>query len=449
MTSTGVPLRALCATRVLAPVLLAIFSLPAMAQGRVEGIVRDSLRGNQPVANALVELVGTALRVRTSPSGRFVLQNVPAGQGVLQASGPWLDSLGLGPVRRTIDVTRRGARGITLSTPSLKSYRLAACGTTEPPDRGVLRGEVRLPEGSAVARAFIEAQWTESVLTTQALRYETMAATDSTDAGGNYTLCGLPLGVEVLLRIRSDSLRTGDLAIILYAGSPVARFDALVADTSTTATVRGRVQHADGAPLTSAVIERTGTGVEVRPDANGAFTLRGVPLRSEQLRVRALGYSPALISIAPTSSEVELPPIQLGIAPTLLGEVRITADGPRTLAALEFAERQRKGGALFIDDEARRRYPILSARVIPSLGTGLRSTGGNNPRLVMRRSANSSSPCFPVYYMDGVRVGWPGDAYQEVQLFQDAIRVEVHGYATIPAQYPDRELCGVVLLWTK
>lgn len=26
---------------------------------------------------------------------------------------------------------------------------------------------------------------------------------------------------------------------------------------------------------------------------------------------------------------------------------------------------------------------------------------------------------------------------------------EVHGYATIPPQYPDHTFCGVVLLWTQ
>jgi hypothetical protein len=312
----------------------------------------------------------------------------------------------------------------------------------------VLRGEVRSPLGPAVARATVEALWTEAILTGQGVTYELMAATDSTDNGGNYTLCGLPLGVEVLFRVRSGAASTGDVAIALQENHAVARFDALVADTSATATLRGRVQKPDGSPLPSAVVERPGTGITMRVDSSGAFALQGVPLRSDQLRVRALGYSPALVSIAPSSPDVELPPIRLGVAPTLLSEVRITAQGPRTLAALEFSERQRRGGALFIDDERRRRHPILSARVIESLGTGLRSTGGVSPRLQMRRSAHSSSPCFPVFYVDGIRVGSP-DPYEELALFRDAVRVEVHSYATIPARYPDHGLCGVVLLWTR
>ncbi len=437
--------------RALVALVLALWTVPARthAQARVEGVVRDSLRGNQPVANALVELLGTALRVRTRSDGRFVLENAPLGDGVLQVSGLWLDSLGLPAVQRSISISRRGPRALVISTPSLRSYRLAACGTSEPPSRGVLRGEVRLPLGPAVPRAVVEALWTEAILTGQGVTYELMAASDSTDDGGNYTLCGLPLGVEVLFRVRSGAVGTGDIAIALQENHAVSRFDALVADTSASAILRGRVQKSDGSPLASAVVERPGTGIAIRVDSSGAFVLPGVPLRSDQLRVRALGYSPELVFIAPTSSDVELPPIRLGVAPTLLSEVRITAEGPRTLAALEFGERQRRGGALFIDDQARRRQPILSARVIESLGTGLRSTGGVSPRLQMRRSAHSSSPCFPVFYVDGIRVGTPVDAQEELRLFQDAVRVEVHGYATIPARYPDSMLCGVVLLWTQ
>lgn len=428
---------------------LALLPLTLAGQARVEGVVRDSLSGNRPVESVLVEILGTSAQSKTDAQGRFVLQDVPAGSYVIQASGPWLDSLGLAPLRADVVVPRRGSRRIALSSPSIRSYRRAACGTSEPPSRGVLRGEVRQPHGPVVDRAVVLALWTEAVFTANGVAQELVASADTTDAGGNYTLCGLPVGIDVLVRVQSSAGQTGDLAIGLSESRPVARFDAIVAESTTTATVRGQVLRADGTPLSTAVVERPGSGVAVRVDSLGGFVLRDVPLRTGQLRVRAIGFSPELRTISPTSSDVELVPFRLGVAPTLLSEVRITAEGPRTLAALEFSERQRRGGALFLDDEARRRQPILSAQVLQSLGTGIRSTGGVSPRLLMRRSAYSSSPCSPVFYADGILVGMPVDAAEELRLFRDAVRVEVHTYATIPMQYPDHSLCGVVLLWTQ
>lgn len=77
-----------CFTPVLAMTLVALtwpLSLRAQATGTVEGTVTEAAT-RLPVANARVEIVGTALVPTTGQDGRYVVRNVPTGTHVVRVS---------------------------------------------------------------------------------------------------------------------------------------------------------------------------------------------------------------------------------------------------------------------------------------------------------------------------------------------------------------------------
>ena len=78
-----------------------IFAGPALAQaqtGRITGTVVDSAT-SQPVANARVSIVGTAILTGTNADGQFSIGNAPVGTHTLRFT-----RIGFAPTTRTVTV---------------------------------------------------------------------------------------------------------------------------------------------------------------------------------------------------------------------------------------------------------------------------------------------------------------------------------------------------------
>lgn len=426
-------------------VALALMPRSTWAQGDVRGVLFDSLLTNAPVANALVAIEGTDLRARTDRRGRFEFAAVPAGRRTLSYQAPWLDSLSLPPLRTTIVVRDRRTTRARLATPSVAAYHRAVCGATFDEGQGVLRGEIRDPDGAPQVGVFVGAVWSEAILTVSGLGGQLVGSIDTTDAAGFFSLCGVPRESDFFVRAGTDTVGTSDLYLSL-GGRAAARRDLIIGDRRRTARLIGRVTNRRGRPIPSVIIDTPGdTALGERADSSGQFVIDGMPLRTTQLFVRAIGFTPRLLVVDVGTAEIELPDIVLDPLPMELAEMRVVAEA-RTLAELGFRERQRSGSGIFIDDEQLMRFPIISANTLMSMGNGVRSTGGTWPRTMLRRGIQ---PCFPRFFLDGVDFGVPRDGMEEADLLRRAKRIEIHQAAFMPARFTDFNGCGVVLIWTE
>ena len=425
--------------------LLALIPLTGWAQGDVRGVLFDSLLTNAPVGDALVVIDGTDLRTRTDRRGRFEFPVVPAGRHVVSYRAPWLDSLSLPALRATISVRDSRSARTRLATPSVASYHRAVCGATFDEGQGVLRGEIRDPDGSPRSGIFVGAVWSEAILTAGGLGGQLVGSIDTTDAAGFFSLCGVPRETDFFVRAGTDTLGTGDLSLSLH-GRAAARHDLMIGDRRRTARLTGRVTTERGRPIPSVVVDVPGdTAHGERADSAGRFELDGLPQRTTQLFVRAIGFTPRLVIVDVGTDEIELPDIVLDPLPIELAEMRVVAEA-RTLEELGFRERQRSGRGIFIDEEALTRFPVISANVLTMLGTGVRTTGGVWPRTMLRRGIE---PCFPRFFVDGVDFGVPRDGIEEADLLRLGKRIEIHEAAFMPARFTDFNGCGVVLIWTQ
>jgi hypothetical protein len=333
-----------------------------------------------------------------------------------------------------------------LGTPGRAAYQRAVCGTVFGEESGVLRGAVRTSTGDPVPGVFVGGAWSQAVVSRSGLTGELIGSVDTTDATGVYTLCGVPRRSTFVLRAGDDSVRT-DVLTIGIGESFVARRDLVVGDVSRHISIRGRVLNSNGVPLANAVIATAGdSSLGARADDDGRFVLTGVPMRSTEIVIRTLGFQPQYVIVEPATAVVQLPDVTLDRVPYGLDTIRVSA--ARSAGELEFLERRRVGWGKFLDSTELARLPMLSANVLQTMGGGIRSTGGAQPRLMLRQLTRSGS-CFPTFWMDGIRYGQPMDGFEEAAWLRQAKRIEVHRSPAVPAKYADHRDCGVVLIWTQ
>ncbi len=415
------------------------------AQADVRGVLFDSLITFRPVGDALLRIEGSGVTTRTDRRGRFEFKALPDGEHVIQYQAPWLDSLSLPPLRATVTVRGRRTVRVNLGTPTIAQYHRAVCGATFDETQGVLRGEVRDADGAVRSGIFVGAVWSETILTSQGLAGQLVGTIDTTDANGYFSLCGVPRETDFFVRAGNDSVSTGDLSIGL-GGRSVGRRDLVVGDRSRAARLSGRVVTRRGTPIVAVVVDVPGDStLGGRGDGAGRFALDKIPRRTNQLFVRAIGFTPQLVVVDVGVPAIELPDIVLDPLPMELEEMRIVAEMTSVNEA-GFRERQRMGRGVFIDERELARYPVISANILAMLGTGVRSSGGSWPRTQLRRGID---PCYPRFFVDGVDFGVPRDGVEEADLLRLAKRIEIHEASFMPARYTDFNGCGVVLIWTR
>jgi hypothetical protein len=268
---------------------------------------------------------------------------------------------------------------------------------------------------------------------------------DTTDQSGTFALCGVPMSTTFMLRVGDDAFGTGELMVDV--GEYPVRHIELVAGRGTgTGRVAGRIIAGQERVVNSATVSIPGDSLRgARVDEGGRFTIDGLPPRSTQLFVRAIGYMPRYLLVNGAEGTLELGDIDLAGVAQELAERRVTARAT-TLAELEFRQRESTGNGIFLDEAELRMYPVLSATALANQSISVRSTGGTYPRTLLRRGIET---CLPRFFLDGVDWGIARDGVEEQMILRDAKRLEIYLASFMPAQYNDFNGCGVILVWTR
>ena len=129
----------------------------------VHGLAYDSLR-RAPLTDAFITMAGSAASATTDARGRFHFDSVPPGVHVFHMQHVRLDSLGFPGLRSRVLVTD-GTEDVSITVPSFATLWRMACGVTAPPqDSGVVYGTVRdASDHRPVAQALVRATWTDSI----------------------------------------------------------------------------------------------------------------------------------------------------------------------------------------------------------------------------------------------------------------------------------------------
>lgn len=488
----------------LAGVSISTAATPAQQSGLIWGTVYDSV-SRRALANASVQLVNLAnpaagRSATTDSSGSFEFAEVNAGRYLVGFVHPSLDSLGLEPPKRQLEVAEGQSYEVNLGIPGASSLAGALCGVDVGRDStGLFLGRVRHTERGFVADADVTVSWMELRFTRRGLQNATASQRGKSAEDGMFAICGVPLATPLLVRAWSGRDSTGLIEVTLPE-SGLLRLNLLIAQAATTVaaqtndrvvmregmtptmrrdttavirtsrgggSVRGVVRLLNGAPLGEVQVSVWGTGLETSTDANGGFALDSVPEGSQTLVARSLGLTPWQSVIEVEAGNPSVQEITLAPFVAALDTMRVVARRPTDSWRSGFDARRRRAVGDFIDEEEiARRKPLQVSDILRDVpGIEVLTTGAFGRRVMMRGRA-AGMFCVPAVYVDGMRFftgsSRPGRSDDEMQAYQgaadleyvvnplDVKAVEIYAHdSSIPAEFDDpRDGCGSIVIWT-
>ena len=356
------------------------------AQTTVSGMVQDSI-AHHPLAGATVQLVpqgtsaGAPRGIDADATGAFRFPGVAPGRYLLGFVHERLDSLGIQPPVRTIEVGPGAAEvRVDLAVPSARTIAAAICGVRHD-STGVLLGRVLDAEtGDAVTAGSVLVRWGELRIDARGVHRETPSVRAALNEEGRYAACGVPIGMTVLVQASAGptarpTAASGAIEVRMDSTGPLVHRDLFVsmpngevAATSGrrgTARLSGRVRRPDGSALAGARVVVRGTGAVdsvAITDTTGAFRLDALPAGTYAVEAIAIGFTPARDAVDLRPEQAATVDLAVGARVATLQSVNVYA--AHTRAGTAFAERARhaSGFARFVTAaDIARRVPLTIA----------------------------------------------------------------------------------------
>lgn len=438
----------------------------------ISGFVLDSMT-NQPLAGAVVLLSGSSTSVTTDAGGRFrfELDSATSGTYTIGFFHPSLDSLGVTPPPRQIQVRAGGENFVELAVPSARTISYALCPDTSLTDgRGLVAGTVRdAADDQPLDSVRVVLMWTGMSVGNSSVTKVPRAVSVLTDERGTYHACGVPVGIRVTAQARTKTQRSGWIEVsvpeagigtrnfLIGTRPPRAVAARQSADTGArtaaplgTAVLSGMVTATNGTPLEGAQILLLGTNLGGRSDHAGKFRLGGLPGGTQSIEVRQIGYAPRRYAVDLAPDKVsEVNPV-LEERAVVLEAVEVA--GKKGSGIPDFDRRRKSGFGTYITrDDIEKRGAIRTTdlfRTIPGVQV---LWNGSGYAIQMSRSASGYCPV--QYYIDGSPfLSTGGDDMDQIVQPQDIQAIEVYkGPTETPAEFQGggSAACGTIVIWTR
>ena len=447
---------------------IALSSRLAGAQASVSGIVRDSL-AKTPLRGAIVQLVHvdslSGPSVVTDSIGQFTIRNVQPGRYHVGFMHAMLDSLGLEPIVRTIEVLGELPIRADLAIPSAARLREAMCGARVP-GKAVIVGFVRnAADDSPIKGATVAADWLELTFQKGGI-VRVMARSDAISAAnGWFALCNVPSD-GIMSLFAANGPDSTDVLDVHVSPDGFLRHDLYLAHAQ-----RGRltgtvVSATNGERLAGATISVSG-GKAVRADDRGEWTLSDLPLGTRNIEIKAVGFYPEHRGVHVTAGA---PTLRVGLSSlrAVLDTVRIRAARLQEKRESGFEERRRTGAGFYLTaDQIAKKRAQFTADIFQGL-RGLRlgyasdTLLSDNMMLVDPDSLKtihrqilmrgiSGDLCAPSIFLNGMAVDrLDADDLDSWATPKEIGAIEIYSEATVPAQFQRvGKACGAIIIWTK
>ena len=456
--------------RCLALALVVALPNALAAQGRVSGIVFDSIRAHAPLAGAMVQIEGVSSVGVTDERGRFRIADVPSGRHRATFFHPWLDTIRTAAPVFTFDVRDGLTTTLALATPSWRTLSTFLC--KRPLDAGlsVVFGQARSAEGDRpLADAAARVEWFEwSIDASRGLEQGRRSLEVLADSAGEFTLCGVPNDVEITLRVSAGRQTTGPVDLDLDR-EPIAWRSVLVSLSDTASRIETALVESDSLaqraepagsaraaltvldearrPLVGAIASLRGTTRSATTDAAGRAILSHVAAGTQTVVVRAIGSRPLTRPVDLCPGQTSAVEIVLPRAPPEIATV--TVHGVRVSPEREAFERRRRTGAgyHFEGDKLRRHFrSTADLATIPALRVPLTA---NTSRELPRFRKAGGAYCTPAILVDGIALGSMMNGNDLTAMLRLAVRLEVYRGSSAPFELMAVNDCGVIAIWLR
>jgi len=397
----------------------------------VDGVAYDSLR-RVPLEGALISISGTGRTAVSDSHGHFRFAGVVPGPYIFAMLHASLDSLGLSGT--SVHAVVHGAGDtVRVTIPSFSTLWRAACGRGNPPsDSGFVFGSVRDLEGRKPgAGTVVSAAWIDIGFdATKGVTQKQWRSEVRPDSAGDYSICGVPIDVELRVSATSGPAATGIIELP-PDNRRIHRRDLLLGpaargDRDGRGAIFGLLRNAAGQPVAGARVAADDLP-EVRSDADGRFVLRNVPTGTRQVTVLAIGAAPLITAVDVRPRDSSLVVLELQKV-TQLAALNVTARSVRERRMADMAERRRLGFGHVADS----------------------TTVGNHGSITNAISMITDPRGVCKLYIDGTLIPLDQMVIElKLRSPRDVAVIEALRGLEVPFQWRPAKNCVVVLMWTK
>ncbi|HEX2094392.1 MAG TPA: TonB-dependent receptor plug domain-containing protein, partial [Longimicrobiaceae bacterium] len=244
--------------------------------------------------------------------------------------------------------------------------------------------------------------------------------------------------------------------VVALAGVPAV---ALPLAAQGTGTVRGRVlDAATRRPIPEAQVALVGGTRRVVTDAEGAYTLTGIPAGGASLQASKLGYAPATTRVSVAAGETATADLSLNASALALEELVVTATGETRRREIA-TSLEAIGGREIENAPVRNAQEIIAGRTAGVTVLGNSGQPGAGGTIRLRGNNSISQGNNPIIYVDGVRIfsgftptnqaGRQGALpFNDIKA-EDIERVEIVKGAAATTLYGTEASGGVIQIFTK
>lgn len=438
-------------------------SPPSTKTGKatITGVVIDSLNARYlPNADILVD--GTNIATRTDSLGRFTVDSLPPGTYRVGVFDAMLDTLGLSIVTAPFRVGPDSVSFATLAVPSPETLVARVCPSpADPTAASAVVGLVEDPEnGKPIPNTDVSISWTQIEISKEVgIRHTPHLLHATSDSTGHFKLCELPSGLDATLQARHGDIATPELPVSL-GERPVemaVRTILLPLDStvkSGNASLSGTVKLEKNDNSAGTRVEVVGTDIVAMTNAQGEFTMQGLPPGSRLLVARHLGYVAGTIPVDLMSHETKHVALTLPKFVPMMDPVLVTARRTAALDQVGYNRRAKSGFGYFLGpDRLKSMHPFYMTdilRLVPSLRIVNTPTGAMVTSSRGVTSLSGGSGCVQ-YFVDDMPFTEmePGEANSFIS-GSEIVAVEVYQPGLAPAQYVrNGGSCITILLWTR
>jgi Carboxypeptidase regulatory-like domain len=389
--------------------------------------------------------------------GRFAFAAVPAGHYLLGFYHAALDTLGIEPRGRLVDV-RDSNLDVVVAGPSTQTMVRTFCGDGAVVDHAtLLLGHVHdAGTEAAVVNASIVVTWSAARIANRTVGVEDRTATATARDDGWFALCGLPSETELEVRTRhaaSGGIDSSAAVPLRLPGNSVRHLSLYMSRAHASPTsvshirLTGRIADTSGRPVVGAQVWLAGTERRATTNAAGRYDLDSLPAGSQSLEVRAIGYSPRTIAVTLLAGSTPPSDVTMERAVVLPSVVTLGATSSKNLANFEAHKRSSAGG-FFVKPLRLEGYPAM--QTLHVLVAGLPGV-----TVTQRKGAWVAiigNGCTPQLFLNGTYVPLTFDDLEMTIDPEDLLGVEVYTRGIeIPSIYPVpiNRPCGLISVWTR
>jgi hypothetical protein len=256
-----------------------------------------------------------------------------------------------------------------------------------------------------------------------------------------------------MFKIRAVESALALIAFTVCVSSAMKPSTPSLVQTTGTVTVTGKVTNSDGRPVSNARVYVPGSNEATRTDANGNYTLTGVPAGPQVVVVRQRGYTPVQVDAKFSTKRSDRARNHVDVKLLTPSEVATsTAQWARDSAALDkvgfFRRESAQRGAYFITpDQIAEMKPATTSDIFRQVPILTQTIGRTGPVL------RGAQGCL-LTYVDGLpwRPMFAGDLDTYVPV-RDVVAAEVYPPGQVPpspfVRSIPRSNCTTLGIWTR